>query len=424
MNKNTVSHEYESADQILQRHSRFVNLVSKISSDLVMIGGECSGVCSGECSGECSGVLKSECDNHCLDLAITGALSEIGEFAGADRAFVFRYDPRTAKTFITHQWCCSDVEPRNELFREFSFDEQLPWFSDQIRVFDVVNLSDTAKLPSSALSDKDHFNAQNIKSILAVPIKSRGNFTGFLGFDSIRKCRTWKKDDQSLLHFLSLTMSNHFEREIAEKALNEAVIILNRSKAVAWTWKNQPGWPVEFVTENVERLFGYSARDFISGTVQYANCIHKDDLERVFNEVSDFSNTTGTMEFNHSPYRIVTKTGNIKIVSDWTFIERDLNGNITHYKGIIEDITKRRRAEEALQRETRKLEKALKKIKTLSGMLPICSSCKKIRDDKGYWNQIETYIRRHSEAEFSHSICPECITKLYPDLDLELFSDK
>ena len=62
-----------------------------------------------------------------------------------------------------------------------------------------------------------------------------------------------------------------------------------------------------------------------------------------------------------------------------------------------------------------KLHKALEKVKTLSGFLPICASCKKIRDDKGYWNQIEAYISEHSEAEFSHGICPECCKKLYPE---------
>jgi|SRR5438477_5543883 len=59
----------------------------------------------------------------------------------------------------------------------------------------------------------------------------------------------------------------------------------------------------------------------------------------------------------------------------------------------------------------RELEDALAKVKTLSGMLPICASCKKIRDDKGYWMQIESYVRDHSEAEFSHGVCPECAKK-------------
>jgi PleD family two-component response regulator len=62
------------------------------------------------------------------------------------------------------------------------------------------------------------------------------------------------------------------------------------------------------------------------------------------------------------------------------------------------------------------LQEALAKVKTLSGLLPICSSCKKIRDDKGYWNQIETYIRERSEADFTHGICPKCAKMLYPGL--------
>jgi len=62
------------------------------------------------------------------------------------------------------------------------------------------------------------------------------------------------------------------------------------------------------------------------------------------------------------------------------------------------------------------LRKALSEVKNLSGLLPICASCKKIRDDRGYWNQVEAYIQKHSEAQFTHSVCPECAQKLYPNL--------
>jgi len=62
------------------------------------------------------------------------------------------------------------------------------------------------------------------------------------------------------------------------------------------------------------------------------------------------------------------------------------------------------------------LKDSLNEIKKLSGMLPICASCRKIRDDNGYWNQIEAYISEHSEAQFSHGICPYCMEKLYPEL--------
>lgn len=75
----------------------------------------------------------------------------------------------------------------------------------------------------------------------------------------------------------------------------------------------------------------------------------------------------------------------------------------------------RKSLEEKKDRAIREREEALAQIKILQGFLPICASCKKIRDDKGAWSQIEVYIRDHSEAEFSHGICPSCAKKLYPE---------
>ena len=73
-------------------------------------------------------------------------------------------------------------------------------------------------------------------------------------------------------------------------------------------------------------------------------------------------------------------------------------------------------------RRWRELQEAHAKIKTLRGLLPICASCKKIRDDKGYWNQLEAYIQNNSHAEITHGICPECMKELYGDF-LEEGSD-
>ena len=70
---------------------------------------------------------------------------------------------------------------------------------------------------------------------------------------------------------------------------------------------------------------------------------------------------------------------------------------------------------EELNSRNQELERALKEVDTLRGMLPICASCKKIRDDKGYWNQIESYIGARSGARFSHGLCPDCARRLYPD---------
>jgi PAS domain S-box-containing protein len=79
------------------------------------------------------------------------------------------------------------------------------------------------------------------------------------------------------------------------------------------------------------------------------------------------------------------------------------------------DVTERRRVEAEKGRLVRELEASLANVKRLSGLLPICASCKRIRDDRGYWQQVEAYVSDHSEAEFSHGVCPECANKLYPE---------
>ena len=98
-------------------------------------------------------------------------------------------------------------------------------------------------------------------------------------------------------------------------------------------------------------------------------------------------------------------------------------------RNTLEETVKKRTIElesanRALRKEAGKKEKliselreAMSEVKTLSGLIPICASCKKIRDDKGYWNQIESYIKEHSGANFSHGICPDCVKKLYPELN-------
>jgi PAS domain S-box-containing protein len=96
---------------------------------------------------------------------------------------------------------------------------------------------------------------------------------------------------------------------------------------------------------------------------------------------------------------------------------RDPDGRVTHYVAVKEDITARKQTEAERDQLIRDLQNALANVKSLSGLLPICAGCKKIRDDKGYWNQVEGYIQKHSEARFSHGMCPDCMKKWYPNLE-------
>lgn len=92
----------------------------------------------------------------------------------------------------------------------------------------------------------------------------------------------------------------------------------------------------------------------------------------------------------------------------------DMTGKVVGSVHVGRDITERKKAEEEKETLIKELQKALTKVKTLSGLLPICSSCKKIRDDKGYWIEVERYISKRAEVDFSHALCPECMKKIYP----------
>jgi hypothetical protein len=92
---------------------------------------------------------------------------------------------------------------------------------------------------------------------------------------------------------------------------------------------------------------------------------------------------------------------------------KDPLGDIVGWVLVAWDITERKRSEAEREELIAELKEALGTVKILTGLLPICVACKKIRDDQGYWNQIEAYIRDHSDAEFSHCICPECARALY-----------
>lgn len=88
-------------------------------------------------------------------------------------------------------------------------------------------------------------------------------------------------------------------------------------------------------------------------------------------------------------------------------------------EALVKDIAEKEQTEKEKEQIIHRLENALAQIKVLSGLLPICAVCKKIRDDQGYWKQIESYIHEHSEVQFSHSICPECAKKIYPNFSGE-----
>ncbi len=153
--------------------------------------------------------------------------------------------------------------------------------------------------------------------------------------------------------------------------------------------------------------YGYSKKQLKRKRIQEINMLSEDE---VFAEMQKAKNESR----NYFNFKHQLANGEIKDVE--VFSGPITIGDKTVLYSIINDISERINIEKEKEDLILKLEETLSHVRLLSGLLPICASCKSIRDDKGYWKQIESYIRDHSEAEFSHGICPECAKKLYPDL--------
>ena len=138
-------------------------------------------------------------------------------------------------------------------------------------------------------------------------------------------------------------------RAKSEAALRQTNMVVENSPAVLFRWQAAEGWPVVYVSENI-RQFGYTPEELLSGTIPYATIVHPDDLERVAQEVADHS-ASGVEEFTQE-YRLLTRDGEVRWTDDRTVIERDAEGNITHYQGIVLDITERRQAKQAAELQT------------------------------------------------------------------------
>jgi PAS domain S-box-containing protein len=159
-----------------------------------------------------------------------------------------------------------------------------------------------------------------------------------------------------------------------------------------------------------EQMFGYSSHEMVGESIE--TLVPADQQEEI-------SAIRDVIERGRRVERIET----LRLRRDGTAIDvsitvspiKNADGDIQGASIILRDITERKRQEKERLRLIDELKEALRRVKTLNGLLPICASCKKIRNDGGYWEQVETYIRSRSNAEFTHGICPDCVRQLYPE---------
>ncbi|MBW2440200.1 MAG: PAS domain S-box protein [Deltaproteobacteria bacterium] len=169
-----------------------------------------------------------------------------------------------------------------------------------------------------------------------------------------------------------------------------------------------------YASPTVKRMLGYTVEEVL--TLESQDILTPESYtkqkERLIKSLENNPHESEMLELE-----AIHKAGHslpVQINANFLF---DETGNPVEILGVARDISKQKKLREEREALIQNLQDALKEIKTLRGILPICSICSKVRDDKGYWEQVDVYIQKHSQADISHSICPECTKELYPNFD-------
>jgi PAS domain S-box-containing protein len=197
------------------------------------------------------------------------------------------------------------------------------------------------------------------------------------------------------------------ERKRTEEALRAAHDRLRRAEEFArfGHWECSLNDRIMHASEGAAQVYGFENTDIRLSVIQAcALPEYRPRLDRALLDLIE-QGAPYDQEFK------IRRVSDGEIVQVHSRAEYDARTKIVF--GVVQDITERKRIEEERERLIDELQHALEQVKTLKGIVPICAACKKIRDDRGYWEQVEAYVTRHTDAQFSHGICPECEKKLY-----------
>jgi PAS domain S-box-containing protein len=257
---------------------------------------------------------------------------------------------------------------------------------------------------------------KGLRSAVAVPMIIKDDVIGVLIGHTL-VCRAFSEMEieiyQLIANQAAVTIRSAMYAEIlkkSEKYLRDVTASLGEGVYVL----NEIG-ETTFMNPEAEALLGWSEKELIRKNIH----------DVVHNRKADGA----ALLFEDCEMRRIIETGNRYYSTDEVFVRKDgtvfpvsvhsrplmENGKVVASVTAFRDISERKRTEQEREQLIAELQKALAEIKTLHGVVPICASCKKIRDDEGAWHQMEVYISEHTEARFSHGICKDCAKKLYPE---------
>ncbi len=338
-----------------------------------------------------------------LDHVLATVLDEVRRVLGVVACSAWLVDPETAELV-----CRQVTDPQADVVRGWRLAPGQGLAGWAAQHGESLNVSD-------ALIDERHFKGVDkvtglpLRSILTVPLRIKETVVGVIQVVDTTVSRFDSTDLrllESLASAAAIAVENArlyeesdrlraFNQNIVQ-SIEEGIVLLDEDEQI--TFVNPRG--AELLGHTPEELIGQHWETFAAP-------------ESIGDMQQEFAKQRQGVASQYEAALLTGKGQQTPVLISARPLYK--NGRFNGVLAAVMDIREHKRAEEERERLIAELQEALAKIKTLKGLIPICASCKNVRDDQGYWQQVEVYIREHSEAEFSHGLCPDCARELYPE---------
>ncbi len=356
--------ERKRAEQALQERLAFERVITSISTEFINLG-------------------PDE-----IDAGILHALQVIGEFTGDDRSYVFRFSEDGTTMDNTHEWCRADIEPQKQNLQAQSVDI-LGWSVAKIKRLEVVHIPRVAELPAEASVDREQMQGQDIQSLILVPMVYRGKAVAFVGFDSVRRERTWTEDDIALLRIVGEIFANALEHKRAQEALRNSEMWFRAVFEAApigihvtsWEGRLAEGEKHKLEANRAyQQMLGYTGGEFARMRLEEFSYPEDAVADRaLYSEL-----VSGKRERYQLEKRYIAKDGRVFWGRYSASAVRGQDGQLRLMIGTVENIEEQKQAQQALQTAyqtlERRVEERTRELATLNAIAAVVSRSLDLRD--------------------------------------------
>ncbi|MFO8017753.1 MAG: PAS domain S-box protein [Promethearchaeia archaeon] len=293
-----------------------------------------------------------------IEKKIGNTLERLGTLSDSSRVYIFLYDLENEVMSNEFEWCAKGINSQIDELQELAL-SNFPWWINKLEKDGIIRISSLSDLPNEAKSTKQTLKAQDIKSLLVLPLHIRGKVSGFIGFDDVYETSKWTNKDHMLLKISSEIISNAIERNQVQKRIRSSEKkyreILENIKEIYFEVDLKGN--LKFFNNALPQITGYSKDTLL--TMNFRDLIvdeHQDYVFKKFNQMFRGKKGTSSIEFN-----LIVNDGDVLTFESSTYLKHDSQGKIIGFYGFGRDITEKKKYLEMQQEFNRKLEKEVEK---------------------------------------------------------------